>query len=256
MTPALDRSAWLLLVSGACLLGCAAAEDTDLGTSPLDAAAPLDAKGPLDTTTLSDTTTPLDATPPKVDAVADDSRTIDAAPLDSTPPPSEVATARCGDGRIGTGEVCDDGGNVDGDGCSADCSSVECATGRVFEDPATHHCYRRWTEVLSRSSAQAKCAVEGGYLARFATAAERDAAYPTMISGGTDELWIGLTKVASVPTWDDGTAAVATELRWGAGEPSGDGDCIEWKSGNELNDLACSGHSRDFVCEREPKGTM
>jgi cysteine-rich repeat protein len=38
----------------------------------------------------------------------------------------------CGDGRIDPGEVCDDGNNRDGDGCSADCKSTEvCGNGIV-----------------------------------------------------------------------------------------------------------------------------
>jgi len=32
-----------------------------------------------------------------------------------------AGTARCGDGRVNTGEQCDDGGTADGDGCSATC---------------------------------------------------------------------------------------------------------------------------------------
>jgi cysteine-rich repeat protein len=31
----------------------------------------------------------------------------------------------CGDGIIDGGEVCDDGNNVSGDGCAADCKSLQ-----------------------------------------------------------------------------------------------------------------------------------
>lgn len=45
----------------------------------------------------------------------------------------------CGNGRIDPGEACDDGGNVSGDGCSADCHSNEtCGNGIV--DLATEQC--------------------------------------------------------------------------------------------------------------------
>src|SRR5262252_7744578 len=38
----------------------------------------------------------------------------------------------CGDAKLDPGEVCDDGNNVDGDGCSADCKSDEtCGNGIV-----------------------------------------------------------------------------------------------------------------------------
>lgn len=36
-----------------------------------------------------------------------------------------VAAARCGDGRLDPGEVCDDGNTLDGDGCAADCRSLD-----------------------------------------------------------------------------------------------------------------------------------
>lgn len=38
---------------------------------------------------------------------------------------SNCTVGKCGDGKIGKGEVCDDGNTVSGDGCSADCKAVE-----------------------------------------------------------------------------------------------------------------------------------
>jgi cysteine-rich repeat protein len=40
----------------------------------------------------------------------------------------------CGDGVMDSGEVCDDGNAVDGDGCAADCSSGPCGNGVVEGD--------------------------------------------------------------------------------------------------------------------------
>src|SRR5262249_53647444 len=41
-------------------------------------------------------------------------------------------TVACGDGRVAVGEVCDDGNNIDGDGCAADCGSTEaCGNGTI-----------------------------------------------------------------------------------------------------------------------------
>src|SRR5262245_34824248 len=38
----------------------------------------------------------------------------------------------CGNAKMDPGEVCDDGNNVDGDGCSADCKSNEqCGNGKI-----------------------------------------------------------------------------------------------------------------------------
>jgi cysteine-rich repeat protein len=50
----------------------------------------------------------------------------DGCPADCGPP--------CGDGRLDPGEVCDDGNNVGGDGCSADCRSTEIC-GNALIDP-------------------------------------------------------------------------------------------------------------------------
>jgi cysteine-rich repeat protein len=47
---------------------------------------------------------------------------------------SELSSSACGNGKIqpSKGEVCDDGNNVSGDGCSADCRSLEiCGNGTV-----------------------------------------------------------------------------------------------------------------------------
>ena len=45
---------------------------------------------------------------------------------------------QCGNGDVDDGEACDDGNNVDGDGCSADCSTLEtpavCGNGSVEDD--------------------------------------------------------------------------------------------------------------------------
>lgn len=46
----------------------------------------------------------------------------------------EVCRAVCGDGILSPGEVCDDGNNIDGDGCAANCQSitdVQCGNGRL-----------------------------------------------------------------------------------------------------------------------------
>src|SRR6185436_12695263 len=45
----------------------------------------------------------------------------DGCPADCRPP--------CGDGYLDPGEACDDGNTVGGDGCSADCRSLEACTG-------------------------------------------------------------------------------------------------------------------------------
>ncbi len=50
------------------------------------------------------------------------------------------APPRCGDGYLGEDEVCDDGNNSDGDGCSADCGSQEICGNGLVDDAAGEVC--------------------------------------------------------------------------------------------------------------------
>lgn len=68
------------------------------------------------------------------DAVAVSPETADAAgdfapniiiPVDVVKPPLQDAYFSCGNGVVDPGEACDDGNVVSGDGCSADCRTVE-----------------------------------------------------------------------------------------------------------------------------------
>lgn len=45
-----------------------------------------------------------------------------------------VPQGYCGDGNLGAGEECDDGNNVDGDGCSANCALEQCSRVTLFSD--------------------------------------------------------------------------------------------------------------------------
>jgi cysteine-rich repeat protein len=163
--------------------------------------------------------------------------------------------AMCGNGvrEAAGGELCDDGNTVGGDGCAADCRSVECTRTESYEDPATHVCVWRDRKVTSRGDAATRCAAEGGYLFRWPAVALRDGAYPATLGQPGGRVWIGLNRVAGAWTWDDGTAAPPTLLNWRSGEPSGDGSCVEWRDGNGLNDLPCD-EDRDFICARAPAG--
>ncbi|MFC1641276.1 DUF4215 domain-containing protein [Myxococcota bacterium] len=86
-----------------------------------------------------------------------------------------VNTALCGDGRTEGGEVCDDGNAADGDGCAADCLSVEAGwVCRKPGVPCTPQCgdgtiLAGWEECDDGNrdngdGCSATCRIEPGYL--------------------------------------------------------------------------------------------
>lgn len=81
-----------------------------LGYDPVDPDIPGDAIQPTDATNAGDAQPATDAPTP-----------IDAGPID----PADASPATCGDGTVEGIEVCDDGNNMSGDGCRADCLSTE-----------------------------------------------------------------------------------------------------------------------------------
>jgi cysteine-rich repeat protein len=167
-------------------------------------------------------------------------------------------TPVCGNGVIEGNEICDDGNRRDGDGCSANCDSVECTGELTYEDPKTHHCYRRfikiYDDIVSRQDAAIRCSQWGrGYLVQLETAAEREAIQSTVMPRGYS--WIGLRSWSGTRRWDrdDGVADPAA-LPWLPGFPRGTGTCAEWNASPAgLRNVACN-ERRDFVCERAPIG--
>lgn len=179
----------------------------------------------------------------------------DAGALDVGSPDAGAPSVECGDGFIdrASGEVCDDGNRADDDACAADCRRVLCEDGswRTI-DPATARCYWRDTNVSVRDAAVTRCTARGGQLAVFETAAEAAVVYPAVgLSGGTSTAWIGLRRVGASWVWDNGMTLAFTGFR--AGEPAGDGACVEWGPSNDFNDLPCDVR-RDLLCERAPPG--
>jgi cysteine-rich repeat protein len=56
-------------------------------------------------------------------------RDVDVVTLVCRPAPKGDTCARCGDGDVGAGEVCDDGNGIDGDGCDRNCTPTACGNG-------------------------------------------------------------------------------------------------------------------------------
>jgi len=53
---------------------------------------------------------------------------------------SHDAAPRCGDGHLDGGEICDDGNNVSGDGCSSDCRSTEVCGNSIVDVKVGEQC--------------------------------------------------------------------------------------------------------------------
>jgi cysteine-rich repeat protein len=68
--------------------------------------------------------------------------------------------ARCGDGIVTAGEECDDGNNIDGDGCSATCRAPVCGDG-VVNQPS-ELCDRGAQNGVAGSGCEADCTLEVG----------------------------------------------------------------------------------------------
>ncbi len=204
--------------------------------------------------------TPADAAPPLPDAVD----------IDATPP------VRCGDGRVGGTEECDDGNDIDTDGC-IDCAFAACGDGLVWEgvedcdddspecqaclacagasDPVTGSCYTLVADLLTRDAAANACAFADGHLARFEGDAEWAAVAP-LWSDPFDPTWIGLRReIDGVDQWIWDTTEPLVERRFFAGEPNDSGgveDCVDASTAEGLwNDSTCDRTLR-FLCEREP----
>lgn len=169
----------------------------------------------------------------------------------------------CGDGWIDALEACDDGNVASGDGCNSTCTAIECDAASTGGDAGFAligtTCVWRNDEVESRSGAISRCQAKttSAYLIRWLNdPVLRDTAWITTHPGcDTCRVWNGLQKVGGVWTWDGEGPALPGDLNWRSGEPSGDGDCVEWggSGGNILNDISCS-NSRDSVCERPRAG--
>jgi len=134
--------------------GDTAVDDTGLGGGdtglppvdpPDDTGTPVDTEPPIDDTGTSDTEPPVDDTGTPVDTeppVDDTGLPSDTGLVGDTgvPPVDDTGTTWvdvCGDGLLASNETCDDGNDLDGDGCSAMCELEFCGVGSdVFQAAA------------------------------------------------------------------------------------------------------------------------
>lgn len=158
----------------------------------------------------------------------------------------------CGDGIVQPGEQCDGPGTAPGGTCDASCKiTFTCNGSGEFEDAASKHCYKIFTQAAMWSSAQAACAAWGGYLAVVDSDGENALIKNHM---GADT-WIG--------GWEgglnDGTTVWESPVvdcsykNWKSGEPNdANKDCVSIHNNDSLwYDDDCTG-SKDYACEKAP----
>jgi hypothetical protein len=149
--------------------------------------------------------------------------------------------------------------DVYGDGEDSDCDGGDWDA--ITTTTGTH--YVIVSEWRNQAAAAARC-TELGYdrLAEFHSATEAHAVWSlpttryfddfTSQFGGGGRLWIGLSGSTGYGRWPSGTSM--TDTFWDAGEPNGDGDCVELDiarfrtSPGVWNDISC-GTLMPFVCE-------
>ncbi|MEJ7735007.1 MAG: lectin-like protein [Polyangiaceae bacterium] len=163
----------------------------------------------------------------------------------------------CGDRRLQRPEACDDGNEVDGDGCSASCA-IECDEG----SPHTHlhrasgHCYRFSPVELSWMAAASDCATWNGHLVTVTSAIEEQFLQDLLTSEGGAGAWLGATDAAT-----EGVFVWANGEPWGfeswapnaPDDPNGNKDCVFHGPPGVFawNDYGCAGLNT-YVCERSP----
>lgn len=111
----LASNQWLVLAGGALLLGCSGNSGGSEGTQ--DAGVVLATGGASVTTSIA--TGGKEAFVVEQTGGADSLGGATQQPRTTLPPPV------CGNGQLESGELCDDGNTTSGDGCTADCSTLE-----------------------------------------------------------------------------------------------------------------------------------
>lgn len=162
--------------------------------------------------------------------------------------------ALCGNGVIDPpSEECDDGNDVDGDGCTG--CAVDCAANEE-KDASTFHCYRVVTTSAAWIGAQADCVAWGGAPGLGNLAVVTSAAESSFIGGMiTEKAWIGGTDSAQEGTWTWIDAEPWAFTAWEPGEPNNGNneDCAIMKVGGKWDDHPC-GNGYHYVCERGAAG--
>jgi len=200
---------------------------------------------------------------------------MDAAmQMDTVPMIDAPIPAVCGDQVVEDEEECDDGNDVNTDGCVA-CKWAVCGDGKVrrgveeCDEESENcsqckiclgdnkfayngHCYERVTSGLSYSQAQESCGAKGGYLATLTS----DEEWMSIVGSSFwvdpfDSTWMGLTRSSETEwQWQDGSLFTANHWEEGAPNNSGGNENCVALSGSEgkWDDFQCS-LQLAYICE-------
>ena len=137
--------------------------------------------------------------------------------LPTSPPPLELP--RCGDGVLDAGEMCDDGNQVDGDGCSAFCSHFDyapaaatlaggptsCPNGRtILGGPTGSVQFCALSAIEASPDGSFVLLADGGQLLRYDLFTDAAAGSIQQLSVG---IQLGLVRVCSIGALSDGSGA-------------------------------------------------
>lgn len=160
--------------------------------------------------------------------------------------------SECGNGVVeassgANNETCDDGENVSGDGCSADCL-IECGDSFEFLDTETGHCYKYDPDFMKTwYDAVGKCEAWFGTLAVVTDVAERDSLLSAF--GHTTAAWLGASYSEADAQYVWATGEPFVYAPWESGAPAVDG-CVVFQPVGEWYTYDCNYQGKPFFCER------
>jgi len=167
---------------------------------------------------------------------------------------SAVCQEVCGDGFLhpDQGEQCDDGNTTAGDGCEADCT-VACAswTGARRAWVSAGQCYFSFGDFQAWSDARSDCLFVDADLATVNDGTENQF-LDSILGHGS---WIGLNDLAVDGTFEWASGAPVSFVNWAGGEPNGgtSENCAQLYDGALWNDSPCS-QLNTYVCETAAPG--
>jgi len=166
--------------------------------------------------------------------------------------------ATCGDGHVRAGvEDCDDGNLIDGDSCSSTC--LLCQSGDAnFLFPENGHCYSRHDEIVGWAGAETSCDARNGYLATLVSPHEAQAVEAALLGTVSASTWIGMTDRDMPGSYAWVTYEPVQFSKWSSGTRMQNGCAVERSTPNQSGapsvdwaTVPCD-RTLGFVCEQAP----